>query len=77
MVASSPVSENVKWFSGRSAVAAKETTRLDLASMGLYSSDSAIPGEDYCSSGRGGNRKCLGVKLQAECLVLLPKGDGL
>lgn len=28
-----PCSENVKWFSGRSVGAAKETTQLDLASI--------------------------------------------
>lgn len=46
-----PCSENVKWFSGRSVGATKETTQLDVASMGLYSSDSATPGEDYYCSG--------------------------
>lgn len=46
-----PCSENVKWFSGRSVGATKETTQLDLASMGLYSNDSATPGEDYYCSG--------------------------
>lgn len=36
-----PCSENMKWFSGRSVGATKETARLNLASMGLRSSDSA------------------------------------
>jgi len=31
-----PCSENVKWFSGRSVGATKETTQLSLASMGLF-----------------------------------------
>lgn len=62
-----PCSENVQWFSGRSVGATKETAQLDLASMGLCSSDSATPGEEYYCSGswrpdrRGCNRKCLGV----------------
>lgn len=78
-----PCSGNVKWFSGRSVGATKDTTQLDLASMGLYSSDSATPGEGYYCGGnqrpdrRGCNRKCLGVKLQVERLVLFPKGAGL